>query len=375
MILSVNNLSKSYNYKPLHKNARGLFALKDVSFSLDKGEALGIIGENGSGKSTLLKLLCGITAPTSGSFSANGKVSALLELGTGFNPEYDGISNIYLTGMLYGLSKKETEVLIPEIEAFADIGDFIKKPVKTYSDGMFLRLAFSCATAVKPDILIIDEALAVGDFKFRQKCFQKIEELKKQGTSIILVSHDINIIRRFCDRAIWLDKGRLIKDGSVFEVSGAYMESITGGVSEKTYKSEKNRFGSSIGSVTSVNIKKILTTGETAKILCRLDIPTDIDLKNLALSISIKDEFGRDITVISTYDENIRFTKSGIFDIEFNFKCSLCKGIYSLAVSLENRGTTPIKYYDYIDLSETFQVVSDKEYFGVFKTDTEIIMR
>ena len=236
MIISVKNVSKVYNSrKSPCKFAGGLFAienkkyaLKDISFNIDKGECVGIIGANGSGKSTLLKLLCGVTAATEGEIRAEGKISALLELGTGFNPEYTGISNIYLNGTLQGLSKKETKALIPYITDFADIGEYIEKPVKTYSDGMFLRLAFACAIATEPDILIVDEALAVGDFAFRQKCFSKIRELKEKGTTILMVSHDIDTIRRFCGRVIWLDKGTLRADGEVSAVSSAYMESVTG---------------------------------------------------------------------------------------------------------------------------------------------------
>ena len=372
MIVSANNLTKVYNNKPLHKNAAGLFAIQNISFEIDKGECVGIIGTNGSGKSTLLKILCGITSPTCGEFSVNGRISALLELGTGFNPEYNGISNIYLNGAIQGLSKKEIKNIIPEIYEFSELGDFINAPVKTYSDGMFLRLAFACAIALKPDILIIDEALAVGDFKFRQKCFAKIEELRKGGVTILMVSHDIDIIRRFCDRTIWLEKGILQADGDTRTVSSSYMESLTGCPDGSTLISTKNHFGSAVGSIKSVEIPAFIQTGDNCKISCSFNIPGGIDIYNTALSVSVKNVFGLDLLVLSTIDYNINFTHYGKHNISFEFICSLCPGRYSLSVSLEDRSSVPIKYYDYFDCATVFEVISDKNYFGVFHTDCKI---
>ncbi len=379
MVISAKNLTKSYKIKPLNKIFGGffsikktLYALKDISFDVEKGECVGIIGKNGSGKSTLLKLLCNITAPTSGSFNVNGRVSALLELGTGFNPEYNGISNIYLYGILNGLSKKETKALIPDIIEFSELKEYIKNPIKTYSDGMFLRLAFSCAVAIKPDILVIDEALAVGDFRFRQKCFSKIEELKKSGTTILLVSHDIDTIRRFCTRCIWLEEGKLIADGEVKEVSEKYMECISGPADFGTPQSTNNAFGSALGSIKSVTIPNLIKTGERIKITCEIDIKEGTDLENLALSISFKNQFGLDTTVLSTADYEISFKSSGRQNVTFDFECLLCSGHYSLSVSLEDRKTKPIKYYEYINIAAETDVVADKEYFGTFHTDANV---
>ncbi len=375
MIISVKNLSKSY--KPLKNLFRGFFsiqkyALKDISFEIEKGESVGIIGRNGSGKSTLLKILSGITSQTEGNFTSKGKISALLELGTGFNPEYNGISNIYLYGTLNGLSRKETKALIPEIIAFSELGEYIKNPVKTYSDGMFLRLAFSCAIAIKPDILVIDEALAVGDFRFRQKCFNKIEELKKDGTTLLLVSHDIDTIRRFCTRCIWLDEGRIKGDGDVKTVSEMYMESLSGTADFGTPQSINGAFGSALGSIKSVNVPNLIKTGERIKISCDIDIKEGTNLKNLALSISFKNQFGLDITVLSTADYGIIFKSTGKQNIIFDFDCLLCPGHYSLSVSLEDRSTKPIKYYEYINNAAETDVVADKEYFGTFHTDAKV---
>lgn len=201
------------------------YALKNVTFHILKGETIGIIGTNGSGKSTLLKIITGILTPSQGNIEVKGKISALLELGAGFNPEYTGMENIYLNGTMMGYSKEEMEVRIPEVLKFADIGDFIYQPVKTYSSGMFARLAFAVAINVEPDILIIDEALSVGDVRFQIKCMDKMKEMmENQGTTVLLVSHDINAVRRFCKRAIWIDKGEMKLSGKVNEVCDRYTD-------------------------------------------------------------------------------------------------------------------------------------------------------
>ena len=187
-------------------------ALKGISFSVNKGECVGIIGLNGSGKSTLLKILADVIKPTQGQINVRGTVSALLELGAGFNPEYTGMENIYLTTMLMGFSRSETDSKLQDILEFADIGRFIDQPVKNYSSGMFVRLAFSIAIAVEPDILLIDEALSVGDVFFQQKCYNKIREFAQKST-VIIVSHDLNAITKFCQRVILLNQGILIYDG------------------------------------------------------------------------------------------------------------------------------------------------------------------
>lgn len=386
MKISLKNVSKVYKTrKPRCKLIGGLFgieesktALKDINMDIYGGECVGIIGANGSGKSTLLKLICKITSATEGEVQTNGKISALLELGAGFNPEYTGISNIYLNGMLCGESRAQTKAKIPEIARFADIGEYIKKPVKTYSDGMFLRLAFACAVSADPDILVVDEALAVGDFAFRQKCFAKIRELNASGTTIIMVSHDIDTIRSFCKRAIWLDGGRIRLDGDVMSVSAAYMESVTG-CAGKTILSGNadgfgcvNRFGSAKGSILSVSAPKVLQTGEMAEFLCTFEIPDGIDLNNLAFSMSIKNGLGLDITVISTADEGLLFDSYGRHEVKVALPCYLSAGEYSICVSLEDRGSIPIKYYDYAEGVQSFRVVSKKEIFGIYRGPAEI---
>lgn len=199
-------------------------ALNNVSFNVSKGEVMGIIGTNGAGKSTLLKIITGVLAPTNGQIKIDGKVSALLELGAGFNQECSGLENIYLNGRMMGYSKKEMDERCPQIIDFADIGDFIYQPVKMYSSGMFARLAFAVAINVEPDILIVDEALSVGDIFFQNKCFKKFDELKRKGVTILFVSHDISSVRQMCSRALWLEKGIVKALGEASEICDMYMD-------------------------------------------------------------------------------------------------------------------------------------------------------
>lgn len=193
---------------------REFTALQDVSFEIKKGETIGIIGHNGSGKSTLLQLICGILKPTSGSVKVNGRISALLELGAGFNPEFTGRENVYFQGAVMGISKEEMALRIDDIAAFADIGEFIDMPVRTYSSGMYIRLAFAAAINVGPDILVVDEALSVGDAQFQAKCFAKFRDFQEKGVTILLVSHSLDLVAAHCERVILLDHGTLVKSGS-----------------------------------------------------------------------------------------------------------------------------------------------------------------
>ena len=243
--IKVNNISKIYKLydRPIDrmkealslskkKYSKDYFALNNISFEVKKGETVGIIGNNGSGKSALLKIITGVLTASSGTIEVNGKISALLELGAGFNPEYTGIENIYLNGTMMGYSREDMDGKVNSIIEFADIGDFINQPVKTYSSGMFARLAFSVAVSVDPDILIVDEALAVGDMRFQIKCMDKMKTMmEKDGTTVFFVSHDINSIRRFCNKAIWLHKGEMRKIGYVNEVCDMYSDFLKNGES------------------------------------------------------------------------------------------------------------------------------------------------
>lgn len=208
----------SWSGRKLHTEFR---AVDGVGLTIRRGETVGIIGKNGSGKSTLLKMITGVLTPSAGKITVNGKISALLELGAGFNPEYTGIENIYLNGSVMGYTKEEVDTKLDGILAFADIGDFVHQPVKLYSSGMYVRLAFAVAIHVDPDILIVDEALSVGDVRFQQKCFRKIDEFKRNKT-IIVVSHDMAVINNYCDRAFWINEGRLMAEGHPLEIAKQY---------------------------------------------------------------------------------------------------------------------------------------------------------
>ena len=235
-VISVNDVTKVYKLyddpmdrfkeaiHPFHKQySKPFYALRNVSFEVEKGETVGIIGTNGSGKSTILKIITGVIQPTEGSIQVDGKVSALLELGAGFDMEYSGVENIYMNGAVLGFSREEMDQKKDEILQFADIGDFVYQPVKTYSSGMLVRLAFALAINVEPEILIIDEALAVGDAFFQAKCFHKLEEIKAAGTTILFVSHDIVSVKKLCARAVWIEKGILREVGPAGEVCERYM--------------------------------------------------------------------------------------------------------------------------------------------------------
>ncbi|WP_370835694.1 ABC transporter ATP-binding protein [Clostridium tertium] len=233
--IKINDLVKRYNIydKPIDRLKETLSltkkcyhkeftALDGLTFTVEKGDAIGILGKNGSGKSTLLKMITGVLTPSSGTIEVNGKISAILELGTGFNMEYTGIENIYLNGTMMGYSREEMEKKVQSIVEFADIGEFINQPVKIYSSGMFARLAFAVASNVEPDILIVDEALAVGDTRFQIKCIDKMKSLKEKGTTILFVSHATEQIKRFCNKAIWIKDGKIKEIGESSEVADLY---------------------------------------------------------------------------------------------------------------------------------------------------------
>ena len=256
LAIGVQNLSKCYHIydKPLDRLKQSLWrgskqfyrefwALRDISFDIARGETVGIIGRNGSGKSTLLQLLCGTLSPTNGHIEVHGRVAALLELGAGFNPEFTGRENVYMNAALLGLSAAEIDARYDEIAAFADIGDFIDQPVKTYSSGMFVRLAFAVIAHVDADILVIDEALAVGDVFFTQKCMRFLRSFRERGT-LLFVSHDIGAVTNLCQRALWLENGVCKKQGSAKDISEAYLEAFY--LEQQGYQEPKARVGQPI---------------------------------------------------------------------------------------------------------------------------------
>lgn len=250
--ISVQNVTKLYKLydKPADrfKESLGLtkkikykehYALSDLSFDIKKGECVGIIGTNGAGKSTILKIITGVLNPTEGKVDIDGRISALLELGAGFNMEYTGIENVYLNGTMIGFTREEIDAKLNDILEFADIGDFVHQPVKTYSSGMFVRLAFAVAINIDPEILIVDEALSVGDVFFQAKCFKKFEEFKQMGKTILFVSHDLSSISKYCDRAILLNKGKKLAEDKPNEIIDLYKKVLVGQLDSNNKKEEK----------------------------------------------------------------------------------------------------------------------------------------
>ena len=223
----IDRLKESLN--PLHRNYhRDFYALNHISFQVKKGETVGIIGTNGSGKSTILKIITGVLTPTTGTVQVDGVISALLELGAGFNMDYTGIENIYMNGTMMGFSRKEMDEKLQDILDFADIGDFVYQPVKTYSSGMFVRLAFALAINVDPEILIVDEALSVGDVFFQAKCYRRMEEIRKSGTTILMVTHDMGSIIKYCDKVVLLNRGEFVAEGAPGRMVDLYKKILAG---------------------------------------------------------------------------------------------------------------------------------------------------
>lgn len=260
-VIEIKNISKIYNLynKPSDRLKEALFsrksrhtefaALNDVSFNVNKGEILGIIGKNGSGKSTILKIITSVLTPTSGECIVKGKIAALLELGAGFNMEYTGIENIYLNGQMIGFSKDEMDKKLQDIIDFADIGEHIYQPVKTYSSGMFARLAFSVAISVDPDILIVDEALSVGDVFFQNKCYRRFEKFRERGKTILFVTHDMGSVIRYCNRCVLLNAGKKVAEGKPQEMVDLYKRIMVGQWNENEESSEE------ASSIQSSNVK------------------------------------------------------------------------------------------------------------------------
>lgn len=315
---SLHPLKKRY-----HKE---FYALNKVDFEIKKGETVGIIGKNGAGKSTLLKIITGVLTPSYGHVYVNGRIASLLELGAGFNPEYTGIENIYLQGTLMGYSKEDMELRLDEILDFADIGDFVYQPVKSYSSGMFARLAFAVAINVEPDILIVDEALSVGDARFQSKCIRKMEEISNLGVTIVFVSHDMQSIKKFCKNVIWLDGGKVIQVGSPGKILEDYMSFMSYGLeTQRTNKSKKEElnqkevssfklidttyldsFGEKQALITGLiflndkgEVSNYLKQGTWAKIIC--EFVTKIDLQDVAIGILFKDNLNNEIITFNSY--------------------------------------------------------------------------
>ncbi|MDU7441327.1 MAG: ABC transporter ATP-binding protein, partial [Clostridium sp.] len=380
----VDRLKESFSLskKSRHKN---YYALNDVSLEVKKGEILGIVGTNGSGKSTILKIITGVLTPTSGKVRIEGKISALLELGAGFNPEYTGLQNIYLNGTMMGYSKEEIDKKIEDIVEFADIGDFINQPVKTYSSGMFARLAFAVSINVDPDILIVDEALSVGDTRFQKKCYRKMEELKKRKT-IILVTHDIGVISKFCDRVAWIERGILKEVGEPLEIAKKYTAYIMQSQlqheeleqCEKKESKNDNRLINITGIVESYGDKKALITSiglfqndtlvqtivpnELTKIVIGVEYK-DIIFQPI-VGFTIKDRLGNIVFQSNSevLQQEINSDKAYIeYEFKFNFP-ELNIGQYTISPAIASGTQSNHTQHNWIHDAYVFNIINNNLY-------------
>lgn len=385
------------------------WAVRGVSLNLLPGESVGIIGRNGSGKSTLLQLLCGIMPASEGVLEVRGRIAGMLELGAGFDPDFTGRENVYLNAALHGLSREEIDQRFTDIEGFAEIGRFMYEPVRTYSSGMFVRLAFAVSVHVSPDILVIDEALAVGDARFSAKCIKKIRSLRESGSTLLFVSHDVAIVRTLCDRAIWLDGGRVREEGDVFNVTSHYMEYLfsddvvpsdtafldklegaagTGSVKVITPVDDRppplNRWGSNVGSILAWGLmatfgeaSRVVQYGEKVRVWVDVAPPPGVDTSSLSVAFSIKDTRGNDLQVCTTHDEHpgMFAGRDGQVRVIFEFVNRLVDGRCILVLALEDRSSDAIQYFDYVEGAEYFAVVSDIRRFGVFNLPVSVELR
>lgn len=348
------------------------WVINDINFQLAPGEAVGIIGVNGAGKSTLLKLITGTTQPTTGSVMITGRVAALLELGMGFHPEFTGRQNAYMAGQLLGLSVEEITQLMPEIEAFADIGEYIDQPVRVYSSGMQMRLAFSVATVKRPDVLIVDEALSVGDAYFQHKSFDRIRAFRELGTTLLIVSHDRGAIQSICDRALLLDSGRLAYQGTPEEVMDYYNAIIAEreGSTIDTQLTAEGRVqtisGSREATVETITLEddtgaalEIANVG--AAVTLRIKVAVHADLPRLVLGYMIKDRLGQPIYGTNTHhmQQAQDHVKAGErIEFRFRFPLNLGPGSYSVTTSLSSNETHLANNYEWRDLALLFIVMN-----------------
>lgn len=351
------------------------WVLKDVNFKVSAGEAVGIVGVNGAGKSTLLKMITGTTQPTAGNIHLEGRIAALLELGMGFHPEFSGRQNVFMAGQLLGMSIEDLTQLMPEIEAFAEIGEYIDQPVRTYSSGMQMRLAFSVATARRPDILIVDEALSVGDAYFQHKSFNRIREFRKAGTTLLIVSHDRQAIQTICDRALLLDQGRLALEGAPEEVMD-FFSAMIAEREQSTIRQERladNRIrtisGTGEASIAAITLLSrdgkpidVIETGTPVTLQVTVNI--NRDLERLVLGFMIKDRMGQAIYGINTHRidrplENLKTGEQVIYS--YSFDANLGKGNYSVALSLSRLDSHLDKNYEWRDFALIFHVINTRK--------------
>lgn len=419
VVIDVSHVSKLYKLyaKPTDrlkeslgfshkKRYKEMYALQDVSFQVHRGECVGIIGTNGAGKSTILKIITGVLNATGGSVNVKGRISALLELGAGFNMEYTGLENVYVNGTLMGFSREEVDQRLNDIIEFADIGDFMYQPVKTYSSGMFVRLAFAVAINIDPEILIVDEALSVGDVFFQAKCYHKFEEFKKSGKTILFVSHDLGAVQKYCDRVILLNHGKKLMEGDSKTVIDAYkqiMVQIPKADNRKMIKEDikrytskdKNKWYSNLeinpkyleygGKECEItdfaiidhygHINSGVVKGEKFKI--RMKVHFNEDIEDPLFCFTIKDAQGTEITGTNTMFEKINtgWMKAGTDHIcEFDQVMNLQGRSYLLSFGMvgfmHNRFNVYHRLYDVCDIN----VISEKDTTGYYDMDSTVIL-
>lgn len=386
------------------KYSHEFYALKDINFSVNKAEAIGIIGTNGSGKSTLLKILTGVLSQTSGAFEVNGKISALLELGAGFNPDYTGRENIYLNGSLMGYTREEMEERFQEIEAFAEIGEYINQPVKTYSSGMFARLAFSVAISVNPDILIVDEALSVGDVFFQNKCFRKFEELKEKGITILLVSHDINSVKQMCNKVLWIEKGvqrrfdttdvviseymdeqrksnNILVDGDKEEEPSLAYEFVEGGKVFPAITESVDRFKPSMLQILSCFIndenQKVVHNLVVDKIYhCHVVVDFKEPINNVIVGISLENAKGLPLMGFNNYvssDKVFNVEKPLVMDVTFSFQMPrLIKGEYVISPAVAKGNPYVNEMLSWLNYVAKYNVINNGYNSAIIEVPAEV---
>ncbi len=383
--ITVSDLGKAYKKYPTrwarlaewvipgHKKRHELaWVLQDINFTVSPGEAMGIVGMNGAGKSTLLKMITGTTMPTTGSVEITGCVAALLELGMGFHPDFTGRQNAYMAGQLLGLTVENIDRLMPEIEDFAEIGDYIDQPVRMYSSGMQMRLAFSVATAQRPDVLIVDEALSVGDAYFQHKSFDRIRKYRDQGTTLLLVSHDKGSVQAICDRAILLNSGKLAREGEPESVMDFYNAMLADKenhkVEQKIQDDGKIQTISGTGEATVTDVALLNEQGERVELIdvgesvtLQVSVKANKRIPQLILGYGIKDRLGQVV-----YGTNTFHTEQVLGDFEaeerctFNIKFSanIGPGTYSVQTALVSSDTHLENNFEWRDLALVFKVVN-----------------
>ena len=383
-LLTVSNLGKAYrSYRSeWQRIARWFFmpvapseehwVLKHVSFDIQPGEAIGIVGQNGAGKSTLLNMITGTLQPSEGSIQVNGRIAAILELGMGFNPELSGRQNVYHAAGLMGFSTEQMDTVIDDIEAFAEIGEYFDESVRTYSSGMQMRVAFAVATAFRPEILIVDEALSVGDSYFQHKSFDRIREFQQQGTTLLIVSHDRGAIQGLCNRAILLESGTVIKDGPPEEVMDFYnaiiaeKENSTVKVVTLESGAVQTRSGSSEATIKSVSLAdasgaavEYVPVGEPVTL--RIQVDVHVAIPELVVGYMIKDRLGQEVYGTNTHHLGCKLAAQqpgDALEYRFAFDANLGVGSYSVAVALHTTDSHMAHNYEWRDHALVFNVVN-----------------